>query len=211
MVGDSGFTFKATSLTRFSISVSATGVQILSDSAREPGKFERSWDIAFADLAGVTVYRWSTRGAKGEAVYLHPKHGSDVMFSTTSSGRGRGLTQEDREGYDSAAAAVFEALAAARPDIQVRLGRPPYFKLKAGFVLALVAAASSAAWLAYAEGVSEVNRLATLALIVGMYAVWGIYRLDLLNRPGFAGIRQVAAEMAGRLPTRGPWGASTAT
>jgi hypothetical protein len=208
MVGDLTFIFRATSLTRFTIGVSAAGVQVYSESAKERGKFERSWDVAFADLAGATVFEWVTRRGKGEAVYLHKKQGGTVMFSTTSGALGKDVTEADRAGYEAATAAVFKALAAVRPDILVRKGRAPG-DIVAALVIQLTFAGvlSGLFWWQSAEA-SDSYRWSIVALIVAMTLLYCVSRLKLFRKPVFASAGEVATAMARRLPASGPWGAA---
>ncbi len=215
MVGESRFTFKATYFTRYTLGVSADRVSIRSVASNGAAKtvYDKTKDVAFSDLRSVTVYNWQSRQVEGEAVYLQAKRGGTVMFMTSPTWHAAGaVSSGDRGTYFAATAAVFQALAAAKPDLRIRNGRPAGWKIGRVAILALVAAVLSGLffWQTVGSTFSGTYSVLVAASIVAILTLYGIYRLKLLSPTRHAAVGEVASWMAKRAPVVGPWGAATA-
>jgi hypothetical protein len=212
MAGDSRFTFKGTRFTRFTVTVGSTGARIEYASSAEgvSYRYAKAWDIVFADVELATVYEWRTQQVEGEAIYLHCRRGGTPMVMTSPAWRAAGyVSNEDRATYFAATAALFRALAAARPETRVRNGRPRGWRTRWTLYLTAAAAIVSGLFL-WQTGDGRVDdsfRATGVAAIIAMTALYGVYRTKLLAPVKFAGIGDVADWMSKRAPAVGPWGA----
>ncbi len=190
MVGDAQFTFRGTRLTRYTVTVGSTGIRIAYVTPMEGAsrQYSSSREIAFASIRSATVCEWQAGQRGGEATYLHSAPGGTAMFMSSPVWAGEGRVQtRDRAMYLAASAAVFEALAAARPDLRVRNGRPRAWKMRRGVYLALFAPAVSGLFLWLTDGQApDALRYTAVAVILAMAVFHGVYRQRLLSRPGDA-------------------------
>jgi hypothetical protein len=216
MVGASQFTFRATHFTRYTVGVTADGVSVCAAASNDQGKtvYEKTRDVAFSDIRFVTVYSWQSRQVEGEVVYLQTRRNGTVMFMTSPTWHAEGsVSGDDRGAYFAATAAVFKALAAARPDLRIRNGRPAGWKIARVAFLALAAAVLSGllVWQMGDPASGGVYLVIAVASIIAVLALYGIYRLKLLSPTRYAPVDEVAGWTAKRAPVAGPWGAPTAT
>lgn len=212
MVGDSHFAFQSTDATRFTVAVGTTSVRIEQVTSAEGSSLrrEKTWDMPLADIKSATVFDWRVSDVTGEAIYLRDRRGMTAMFMSSSFWLAQGrVSKSDQDQYLAATAALFKALAIARPQIRIRKGRPPGWKLSRTLFLAGFAVLLSALFLWQTGGwlMNDDRRTIVVAAIFVMTVLYGIYRAKLLSPVSFADVHDVATWMAGRAPVTGPWGA----
>lgn len=211
MAGDSRFKFAGTPHLRFTVSVSASGVQILREVRTSKSVQTKSWDIKFTDVARVTKDDWTGSKHRAEGIYLHTRSGETAPLLTFIRVGKDNVTEQDRDTYRSAAAAVLRALARVQPELRVRLGPTPAARYFTVGLFAVFATVLSALYLWQTQGASDEVRFSVVGLIFVMMALQCIYRTRHFKRAVYANIQDVAAEADLAAPRTGPWGAHPPT